>query len=74
MRNGKSQGQKSHSKSQNCQAKILHKKDTHVYNNCYELHLRAINQSENAAWNKKPLARKQIFVHTLFSHSTLKLD
>ena len=27
-RNAKSQGRKSHSKSQNCQAKILHKKDT----------------------------------------------
>ena len=30
-------------KSQNCQAKILHKKDTHVYNNCYEFRSRAIN-------------------------------
>ena len=33
---------KSHSRSQNCQAKILHKKDTHVYNNCYELRSRGI--------------------------------
>ena len=29
-------------KTQNCHAKNLHKKDTHVYNNCYELRSRAI--------------------------------
>ena len=28
---------------ENCQAKNLNKKDTRVYNNCYELHSRAIN-------------------------------
>ena len=42
--NAKSQGRKSHSKSQNFPAKLLHKKDTHVYNNCYELRSRAINK------------------------------
>ena len=42
----KSQGRKSHSKSQNYQAKILHKKDTHVYNNCYELRSRAIKNHD----------------------------
>ena len=31
-------------KAQNCQAKNLHKKDTHVYNNCYELRSRAIKK------------------------------
>ena len=44
MRNAKRQGRKSHSESQNRQAKILHKKDTHGYNNCYELRSRAINK------------------------------
>ena len=42
----KSQGRKSHSKSQNRQAKILHK-DTHVYNNCYEIRSRAIKNENN---------------------------
>ena len=37
-------GRKSHSKSQNCQAKNVHKKDTHVYNNYYELRSRAIKR------------------------------
>ena len=32
------------------------------------------NQSEMAACEQKPLARKQIFVQTLFSQSTLKLE
>ena len=32
------------------------------------------NQSEIAACEKKPLARKRIFVQTPFSHSTLKLE
>ena len=31
-------------KRKNCQAKDLHKKDTHVYNNCYELRSRAIKK------------------------------
>ena len=31
-------------KAQNCHAKKLHKKDTHVYNNCYELRSRAIKK------------------------------
>ena len=31
-------------KHKNAQAKNLHKKDQHVYNNCYELRSRAINQ------------------------------
>ena len=30
------------------------------------------NQSEIAAFEQKPLARKRIFVQTPFSHSTLK--
>ena len=32
------------------------------------------NQSEIAACNKKPLARKRSLVQTLFSHSSLKLE
>ena len=36
------QGRNSQSKRQNGQATILHKKDTHVYKNCYELRSRAI--------------------------------
>ena len=32
------------------------------------------NQSEVAACEQKPLARKRIFVQTPFSHSTLKLE
>ena len=32
------------------------------------------NQSEIAACEKKPVARKQIFVQTPLSHSTLKLE
>ena len=31
-------------KRKNGQAKKLHKKDQHVYNNCYELRSRAIDQ------------------------------
>ena len=31
-------------KAQNCHKKDLHKKETHVYNNCYELRSRAINK------------------------------
>ena len=31
-------------KRKNSQAKNLHKKDQHVYNNCYELRSRAINK------------------------------
>ena len=39
--------------TQNCQAKNLHKKDTQVYNNCYELRSRAINyQISNAEGHK----------------------
>ena len=42
-------------KHKNCQAKNLHKKDTHVYYNCYELRSRAINQSASVRllhpWN-----------------------
>ena len=32
------------------------------------------NQSEIAACEQKPIARKQIFVQTPFSHSTLNLE
>ena len=32
------------------------------------------NQSESAACEQKPLARKRIFVQTPFSHSTLNLE
>ena len=32
------------------------------------------NQCEIAAGEKKPLERKRIFVHTPFSHSTLKFE
>ena len=35
--------------AQNCQVKNLHKKDTQVYNNCYELRSRSIKQFQNAA-------------------------
>ena len=31
-------------KRKNGQAKILHKKDTHIYNSCFKLCLRAINK------------------------------
>ena len=34
-------------KRKNSQAKNLHKKDQHVYNNCYELRSRAINNQRN---------------------------
>ena len=44
-RYAKSQGRKSHSKGQDCQSKILHKKDTHVHNNFYELQSRAIKRT-----------------------------
>ena len=33
-------------KEQNCPAKNLHKKDTHVYNNCYELRSKAIKNNQ----------------------------
>ena len=33
-------------KSQNGQAKNLHKKDQHVYSNCYEIRSRAINKGK----------------------------
>ena len=40
-------------KAQNGQAKNLHKKDQHAYNNCYELGSRATNQNEIAACEQK---------------------
>ena len=39
-------------KRKNCQAKNLHKKDQHVYNNCYELLSRAINDLRHSSETK----------------------
>ena len=55
-----SQGRKSYSKRQNFQAKILHKKDTHVYNNCYELRSWAIKNDKNKALKKLQVLFKKI--------------
>ena len=39
-------------KARSCQAKNLHKKDTNVYNNCYELRSRAIKNESYSMANK----------------------
>ena len=58
-------------KVQNCQAKNLHKKDTHDYNNCYELHSREILKS----FRKKLKLKKIIFnsLEKIWDHSIISL-
>ena len=43
-------------KTQNGQAKNLHKKDQHVYNNCYELRSRAISKNINQLMSEELLS------------------
>ena len=63
MRIAKSQGHKSHSKSQNRQAKILNiKRHTHVYNNCYELRSKAI---KNCCTQDSKTAKTDLFTLNL---------
>ena len=44
-------------KRKNGQTENLHKKDQHLYNNCYELRSRAINQEANPNLNCPKVAQ-----------------
>ena len=52
------------------QAKNLHKKDTHVYNNCYEFRSRAIKNADNRTEGKSK--RDNIFLGNLTQLTTPK--
>ena len=47
-------------KRKNGQAKNLHKKDQHVYNNCYELRSRAVNNQYALTYNFSSWVEKSV--------------